>query len=288
MPDGGPFGPASVVVFGLFSAIAWGAGDFGGGLVGRRIHVLTLVLGTQVTGMVVALSLWRLLGEAPPGPADVAWAALAGVLGAAGILALYAALAAGRMGIVAPVSGVLAAAVPVAVGIVLDGLPSPLVLVGMLAAAGAVVLVSRVAGGPAGTGSGLRLALAAGFGIGLFNVAITRTDDAIVFGSLVVARLTSALAVLAVLAAGRRRPAAPRSLAPAILAIGVLDMAGNAGFLLAAQTGPLSVAAVLSSLYPVTTVVLAGLLLRERVDRGHAAGILLALVAIVLIASGSA
>lgn len=286
MPDGGPFGPASVVVFGLFSAVAWGAGDFGGGLVGRRIPVLVLVLGTQLVGMAVAFALAQLRAEPAPGSADLVWAAVSGVLGAAGILALYGALAVGRMGVVAPVSGVLAAAVPVLVGIVLEGLPPAIVLAGMLMAVAAVVLVSRVRGED-GLRSGLELALVAGFGIGLFNVTITRVDDGLVFASLTIARLCSALVVGAVLIARRERPSVSARLLPAIALIGVLDMAGNAAFLFAEQTGSLAVAAVLSSLYPVTTVILAAVVLRERFTRDHAVGITLALVAIGFIAAGS-
>src|SRR5919112_1981586 len=100
MADGGPFGPASVVVFGLFSAVAWGAGDFGGGLVGRRINVLTLVLGTQIVGMSLAFVLGIVRAEPFPATVDLFWSSISGVLGAAGVLALYGALAAGRMGVV--------------------------------------------------------------------------------------------------------------------------------------------------------------------------------------------
>jgi len=287
MPDGGPFGPLSVVVFGLFSAIVWGAADFGGGLTGRRMPVVSLVLATQLVGMVVALALAIARAEPMPGPVDLAWSALSGVLGSVGILALYAGLAVGRMGVVAPVTGVLAAAVPALVGIVLDGLPQPIVLVGMLAAGVAVVVVSRV-GGVAGARSGIELGIVAGIAIGQFSGTLTRVDDALVFASLTVARLTAVLVFCGVLLVTRRRPQVPRSLAPALVAIGLLDMAGNAGFLFAAQTGSLAVAAVVSSLYPVTTVILAALVLRERVTRDHLAGIVLALLAIGLIAAGSA
>jgi len=287
MVDGGPFGPASVVVFGLFSAAVWGAADFGGGLAGRRIPVVVLVLATQLVGMVVAFALAMLRAEPAPAPVDLAWAGISGIVGSAGILALYAGLAVGRMGVVAPVTGVLAATVPVLVGIVLDGLPQPLVLAGMLVAVVAVVLVSRVAGSP-GSRSGIELALVAGLGLGLFNVTVTRSDEALVFSTLTVARLAATLVIAGVVLVTRRRPAIPRSLLPAILAIGVLDMAGNAGYLLAEQTGSLAVAAVLSSLYPVTTVILAALVLHERITRSHAAGIALALLAVVLIATGSA
>src|SRR5688572_15476598 len=89
MGDGGPFGPASVIVFGLFAAITWGAGDFGGGLVSRRITVVVLVLATQLVGMVAALLLAVLRAEPVPAPVDIGWSAISGVLGAVGIMALY-------------------------------------------------------------------------------------------------------------------------------------------------------------------------------------------------------
>jgi drug/metabolite transporter (DMT)-like permease len=286
MADAGPFGPASVIVFGLFAAVAWGAGDFGGGLVGRRITVVVLVLATQLVGMVAAMLLAVARSEPVPAPVDIGWSAVSGVLGAVGIMALYRGLAVGRMGVVAPVTGVLAAAVPVVVGIVLEGLPQPIVAAGIAAAVVAVVLVSRVPGDE-GSRSGLDLALVAGLGIGLFNVTLTRVDDALVFGPLTIARLTSAIAIGLALVALRRRPVIPTSLLPAVVLIGLLDMAGNAGFLLAEQTGSLAVASVLSSLYPVTTIVLAAMFLRERITRDHAAGIVLALLAIGLIAAGS-
>jgi len=286
MPDGGPLGPASVILFGLFSAAAWGTSDFAAGLASRRVSVLALVLAAQTVGMTVALGLAVLRAEPVPAPMDVLWSGLAGVLGTGAIVALYAGLAVGRMGVVAPVAGVIGALVPVAVGIALEGLPAGIVLVGMAAAVVAVVLVSRV-GGEAGARSGIELGLLAGLGIGLFNVTITRVDEELVFGPLTIVRVAALVVLALALLARRQRVALPARLAPAIVAIGLLDMAANAGFLLAEQTGSLAVAAVLSSLYPVITVILATIVLRERVTRSHAAGIALALLAIVLIATGS-
>ncbi len=286
MPDGGPLGPASVILFGLFSAAAWGTSDFAAGLASRRVSVLALVLAAQTVGMTVALGLAMLRAEPVPAPMDVLWSGLAGVLGTGAIVALYAGLAVGRMGVVAPVAGVIGALVPVAVGIALEGLPAGIVLVGMAAAVVAVVLVSRV-GGEAGARSGIELGLLAGLGIGLFNVTITRVDEELVFGPLTIVRVAALVVLALALLARRQRVALPARLAPAIVAIGLLDMAANAGFLLAEQTGSLAVAAVLSSLYPVITVILATIVLRERVTRSHAAGIALALLAIVLIATGS-
>jgi drug/metabolite transporter (DMT)-like permease len=284
--DGGPFGVPLVVVFGLFAAVAWGGGDFAGGLAARRAPVFAIVLGSQAVGMVLALVLAIARAEPVPAPVDLAWSSLAGLSGAAGLLALYHGLAVGRISVVAPVTGVLGAGVPVLVGVLLEGVPPPIVLAGIALGVVAVVLVSR-GGDESARRSGVELGLVAGLGIGLFNVTITRVDESIVFGPLVVVRLTATAALLVALLVTRRPTRPPRDLWPMVAAVGLLDMAGNAGFLFAEQTGSLAVASILSSLYPVTTVVLAALFLRERVQRSHAAGIVLAFAAIGMIVAGS-
>lgn len=287
MLDPGPFGSASVVVFGLLSAAAWGSADFGGGLATRRGTLFGVVILSEVAGMAVAAALAVVRAEPLPSPVDAGWAALGGVLGAAGITALYAGLAVGRMSVVAPVTGVLAALVPVVVGVALEGLPPAIVLLGIALAIGAVVLVSRVPG-ESGARSGIELALVSGLALGLFNVAISRVDDRLVFGPLTIVRAIEALTVAVVILASRRPAAIPGRLVPAIIVVGVLDMVGNAAFLFAQQTGPLAIAAVLSSLYPVTTLILAALVLREPMTRTHTLGIAAAVGAIVLIGAGSA
>jgi drug/metabolite transporter (DMT)-like permease len=287
MPDAGPFGPASVVIFGLLAAVAWGAADFGGGLTTRRATLFGVVLVSQVVGMLVAIVVAIIRAEALPSGADITWAALSGALAAIGILGLYGGLAVGRMGVVAPVTGVLAAIVPVAAGILLEGLPRPIVVAGIGLAILAVVLVSRVPSATAGR-SGIELAVLGGTGLGLFNVTISRVDDALVFGPLVVVRMVEAVIIALVIVITRRPAQVPRRVLPAVAAVGVLDMTGNAGFLFAEASGSLAVASVLTSLYPVTTVLLAIAILREPVTRSHAVGIGLALSAIVLISAGSA
>jgi drug/metabolite transporter (DMT)-like permease len=236
--------------------------------------------------MLLALALAIGRGETAPLPADLAWSVLGGVTGGIGITALYRGLAVGRMGIVAPVTGVMAALIPVAAGIAIEGLPATLVLVGIVLAIAAVVLVSRVRDEGSGP-SGLGLALLAGVAIGAFGVCVAQLSDGHAFGPLVVIRGTEALLVGAAVVVTRSawRPAG--RLVPAIAAVGVLDMIGNGAFILAVQAGALAVAAVLSSLYPVTTVILAAVVLRERVTRVHALGIGLAMGAIVCIAIGS-
>jgi drug/metabolite transporter (DMT)-like permease len=252
----------------------------------RRAPVLGVVLVSQLVGMVMALVLGIIRGETMPLPADIPWSLAGGVTGAVGIVALYRGLAIGRMGIVAPVTGVLAAAIPVVFGVVLQGLPTALVVIGIALAIVAVVLVSRVDDGRTGP-SGLGLALVAGVAIGCFGVAISRISDGHAFGPLTIIRATEAAVIVAIVLVGRQAWRFDRRLLPAMTGVGVLDMAGNAAFILAVQAGSLAVAAVLSSLYPVTTVVLASLVLHERVTRSHAIGITLAAAAIVCIAAGS-
>jgi drug/metabolite transporter (DMT)-like permease len=253
----------------------------------RRAPVFGVVLVSQLVGAAIALVLGLLRGETLPLPSDVPLSIVGGVVGGIGIVALYRGLAIGRMGVVAPVTGVLAATIPVMFGIFVEGLPGPLVVVGIGLAIVAVVLVSRVDDGRAGP-SGIGLALVAGVAIGLFGVVISQISEGHAFGPLTIIRAAEAVMIAGVIVLGRQAWRADRRLLPAMAGVGVLDMAGNATFILAVQAGALSVAAVLSSLYPVATVVLAMLVLHERMTRSHAIGIVLAAGAIVCIAVGSA
>jgi drug/metabolite transporter (DMT)-like permease len=251
--------------------------------------VFGVVLISQVVGMALALALAVIRSEPLPTGMDLVLCVFAGTLGGIGITALYRGLAVGRMGIVAPVTGVLAAVIPVSAGIVLEGLPAAPVLVGIAVAIVAVILVTRVSDGVGDGGrAGLREALLAGVAIGLFGVVISRISDGFVFSSLTTIRAVQSVLIVLVIVVARQawRPGRPMLLP--IIIVGVLDMAGNSFYLLAVQAGALAVASVLSSLYPVTTVILAAVLLHERITRDHAIGIALAAVAIVLIGVGSA
>jgi drug/metabolite transporter (DMT)-like permease len=215
---------------------------------------------------------------------EIGWALIAGLFGGIGIMALYRGLASGRMGVVAPISGVLAAAIPVALGIVLQGLPGPARIVGMACALAAVILVSRADGG--GTRRDVGLGLLAGLGIGVFNIAVSRFSPGQVFAPLTIVRGSEGLLVVLAVVLTRREWRLARPQLPLVVAVGALDMGGNAFYILATQAGRLDVATILSSLYPVTTVILATLLLRERIAGSHLVGVLLAVVAIVLIGAG--
>jgi drug/metabolite transporter (DMT)-like permease len=277
---------SAVVVLGLGSAICWGAGDFGGGWASRRAPVFGVSLIVQTLGVVLAGALAILAREAPLAPSVIATAAAAGVVGVIGILCLYQGLAVGRMGVVAPVTGVIAATLPVVAGVAMAGLPAPSVVAGILLALVAVILVSRVPG-ELGQRSGLEFGLVAGVSIGLFNILVGLLPDGQVFGPLVVVKLASAVVIGAVVVVGRRSWRVPHATIPVALAVGLFDMGGNALYVLASQAGRLDVAATLSSLYPVTTILLAIALLGERVTRSHALGIATAVAAILLISAGS-
>ena len=232
--------------------------------------------------MLAAALLFR---EALPVSSSVVLALVAGVLGVVGIVALYHGLAVGRMGVVAPVTGVLAAIVPVAAGFVLQGLPAPPVWAGIGLAIIAVVLVSRAANAEGGR-SGIEFALAAGLGIGLYTVLLGLIPEGSVFWPLALMKISAVAVLVVVIAAGRQPWRVPKPVLPVAAAVGGFDMLGNGLFLLAAQVGGLAVASILTSLYPVTTVILAAVVLQERITRSHVVGIVAAITAIVLIGAG--
>ena len=250
----------------------------------RRGPLLGIVIVTQFVGAGLTLALAVGRTEAFPPAWEIAWALTAGVFGGVGILALYYGLSTGRMGVVAPISGVIAAAIPVALGIVLDGSPGVLRLTGIGLALVAVVLVSQAGGEPARRD--VLVGLLAGFGLAIFNVAVSRFTEGQVFAPLTIVRSSEGIMFVLIVLATRRPWRLPGSILPLAILVGALDMGGNAFYILAIQSGRLDVATILSSLYPVTTVVLATVLLRERVAGRHLAGVILAVVAIVLIGAG--
>jgi drug/metabolite transporter (DMT)-like permease len=183
---------------------------------------------------------------------------------------------------------VIGAGIPVVAGFVLQGAPAPAAIVGILLGVLAVVLVSRAPAGADIGRSGIEFAIAAGLGIAGFNLLISRIPDGEVFWPLTILRLAAIPLVAAIVVIGRQPWRVPRRLILPASVVGVFDMGGNAFFILAAQAGALAIAAVLSSLYPVVTVLLAAVILRERITPSHATGIALAAVAVAFIAFGSA
>lgn len=272
----------ATVVFGLAASLSWGSGDFSGGLASRRAKTVSVVVADYTVGFALMVILALVTREPFPQPLDILWGALAGIVGVLGLLVFYTALASGKMGIVAPVSAVLTAALPALFSAFTVGLPAPLQLVGFALALVAIGLIAREHGGKGST-QGIGLALLAGVGFGVFFILISRVSPGSTFWPIAVARLTS-VGLLAIITVLRRQPIQPfKGVALLVTVAGILDAVGNSFFVLAAHSGRLDVAAVLSSLYPAATVMLAALVLHERVQRVQAVGILFALVAIPLI-----
>jgi drug/metabolite transporter (DMT)-like permease len=274
------------VALGLASAASWGAGDFCGGLATKRASVYAVVITSQAAGVALLFGPALMFGETIPPLSDLMWGAGAGIAGAVGLLALYRGLASGQMGLVAPVSAVVAAALPVVVAAFLQGLPGSLKLAGFGAALGGIWFLSRPTSQTATPfrSNDLGLPLLAGLGFGLFFVLIDQGNDRATFWPIVAARFAS-LTLLTVIAWTNRQPIAPEHSQLWLVALaGVLDAGGNAFFSLAVQAGRLDVASVLSSLYPASAVALAWWLLKERLTRVQWASVGAALAAIVLIA----
>lgn len=241
---------------------------------------------TQLVGVAIALPLVAIHGEAAPGGSDISLSIVAGAFGVVGLGCLYHGLGVGRMGVVAPTAGVLVAGIPVVFGIAIQGWPSGLVLAGIVLAIASVVIVSRVPAEASGRSSGFVWGLAAGASFGGFTLTIYRVTVGLVFGPLIVVRLSEAVLCVAVILMTRSAWRLSRGLWPAAMVIGLLDMAGTAAYLAALQIGPLAVAAVLSALYPAVTVILAATVLRERMTRRHVVGVVGAAIAVVFIAGG--
>jgi drug/metabolite transporter (DMT)-like permease len=275
----------ATVLLGLGASLTWGFADFGGGLSSRRAPVFGVVLVVQAGGAALMLALALLRGDPPPALGTSEIAIACGVVGAGAILALYHALAVGRMGVVAPVTAVLGASIPVLTGFVLLGPPSGSVMVGIGLGIAAVVLVSQVPA-PGDLRSGIEWAIVAGLLIGIFNVLVSRFPAGEVVWPLAIVRSTATVVVAIVAIVARRPWRVPRGALPLAAVVAVADVIGNVLYIAATHTGRLDVAAVVSSLYPVVTVVLAVLVLRERMTRSHAIGIAAAAGAVALIVAG--
>lgn len=280
----------------LVSALLYGAADFTGGLATRRAGVVSVVVVSQLSGLVGLLLLMPLLPAASPSRADLLWGVSAALTGGAGVALLYRALAIGRMAVVAPTTAVCAVALPVLVAVLLGERPGPPAVAGILLGVGSIVLVSQqtVAGtGPALSGHGFRgrpppgvaIALVSGVAIGLLLLSLARTRPEAGMWPILVSRAISVTLFGAAAAAGRRSLRLPGVLA-LTLACGVMDMSANALYLLAARSGPLSVVVTLASLYPASTVLLARMVLGERLNGRQITGVACALAAIALIVSG--
>jgi len=282
------------VALGLGSSLCWGLADFFGGLQSRKRAMLAVLLVSQAAALVLLLPFALALAGEGPSAAAVGWAALGGSAGVVALGAFYRGLAIGTMSVVAPISAT-GAGVPVLVGLAEGERPGVLQVAGMAAALAGVILASRESEPAEDAGAEHRdagraavgLALVAAFGFGTFFVGVDRASaTAEVPWVIVVSRSCSLVLVL--MAALAARPALPRDRGSlgALAMVGVLDLGANGLFALATTEGLLSVVAVLGSLYPAVTVVLARLVLAERVSRLQEVGVALTLAGVVAISAG--
>jgi drug/metabolite transporter (DMT)-like permease len=285
------------VVLGLLAAITYGTADFFGGLSTKRNPMVRVVLLSQIAGFALLLVAVPFLPEGRFTAGAWVWGGLSGLAGAVGIGFLYRGLARGRMSVVAPTTAVVFAVVPVAFGLATGERPSALQLAGVAVALPAVALVSTspeagapraVAGWAVGrlARAGVPEAVVAGLGIAAFAILLDRSGEGTGPWPLVAARIASVTVFLVAVLASRTAPRPVQGTLPAIVAAGVLDVTANLLYLLATRAGLLSIAVVLTALYPAATVVLARVVLGERLSLVQLVGLFLALVGVAAIAAG--
>jgi drug/metabolite transporter (DMT)-like permease len=285
-----------VYLLAIGSAVFYGAADFAGGLTTRRAGTIPVVLLSQASGLVLVALILPLLPHTSPLPRDLLWGAVAGLTGGIGVALLYRALAIGTMAVVAPTTAVCAVAIPVVVSVLLGERPVPLALAGITLGIVSILLVSqqRTAALPErhDDASPLRLppgvgtALISGVAIGFFFLALAQTGSEAGMWPILVARLMSVTLFGAIAISGKHSMRMPAKVAALVIVAGAIDMFANALYLLASRQGPLSIVVTLSSLYPASTVLLARLILGERLNSWQITGVGCALAAIVLIVSG--
>ncbi len=294
-PDGtgaGCYTCAVAIVLALASALTYGVSDYMGGRVSRRFAPIAVTFVAEVTLLVVFGLVVPIVESDGPTATSIWWGIVAGASGSLGVFGLYAALSRGNMTVVAPVTGIVAAVVPVVAGFALGERPSAISAGGIVVAVVAVALIGGVMGVTVQSSDAatIALAVAVGAAFGLLFIAYSRTGDDSGLWPLLTARAGGTPLLGLVFWVARRRqgvrPLSLRVVRPGV-AIGCLIGLANGLYLLSTREGLLSIVAVIVSLYPASTIALATLLDRERAGRSQIFGMVLATVAVVLISVGS-
>jgi drug/metabolite transporter (DMT)-like permease len=275
----------AILLAGL-SAVMYGTGDFFGGLAARKDPVPAVLALSQFVGLLIAVAGVFALAQGMPTLPDLLWGVAGGVCGTMGLAALYTAIATTPVAIASPVAAVTGAVIPALFGLAAGDRPDALAWVGIAVALPAIVLLTVSPSDKAQSGKARRAVLlgaVAGLGFGLFFVAIARTSATSGLWPLVAARVCT-ISLMAVFALVRGRSLRPsRAGLPWILACGCLDMLANIAFLLASRIGMLTIAAIVTSLYPGPTVLCAALVFRERLTLPRVLGLVLAVTGVALI-----
>ena len=277
-------------ILALSAAVVYGTADFFGGVASRRTSPMAVTLFAHVVGLTLLILAMPLLPAASPRPIDLVYGGLAGALGGGGLILFYRALSRGTMSVVAPVAALFGAALPVVVGLGLGEQLSLPALVGIAVAVAAVGLVSREArtdAAPAshrGAGHPLVLAVVAGAAFGGFFVLLSRTSSSAGLWPLLSARVVSVAVLGSVMLLSGRSLRPTPGIRRLVIAAGAGDMIANILYLLAVRRGLVSLVAVIVALYPAATVLLAQVVLGERLRKVQTAGLALAASAAVLLA----
>ena len=272
------------IALALSASVTWGFADFFGPLKGRTLGALRVLVYVQLGGLVVIALIVTIRGK---GPADLGalYAIPAATSGTLGLYAYYRGMAVGAMSIVAPIAGI-SAGIPVIFGIITGDRPSPWQWLGIAAALGGVFLASVEPGRGGRVAAGVGLALLAAIGFGGYFPPMHEAGIADFWWASLIFRMTSTSIILAAVAIRRPSLAVAPIQVPLLALIGIGDMLGNLLFAAASTSGLVSITSVLASLYPIVTVMLARLVLKERVARSQEVGIALTLAGVALISAG--
>ena len=273
------------VLYGFSSALVWGAADFSGGLATKKARAVAVVFFSQIVGLICMTGVALGTGEPVPSLKVLMMGGAAGFAGILGLVVFYHCLANGRMGLVAPLSAITAAILPIGWGAFTLGLPTTSQVAGLFVAMIAIWLLSADPSTDGKTTSSLLLPILAGAGFGLFFIGIGEASKSAVFWPLVASKTVSIGVMTLLMTLRKTALPATRSTWSLIFLAGVLDVAGNGLFALAAHTGRLDISATLGSMYPAATVLLAYAILKEPLRPNHWIGLGTALLALFLISN---
>ncbi|HVI07053.1 MAG TPA: DMT family transporter [Candidatus Binatia bacterium] len=271
-------------VYASAAIFAWGTSDFLGGYAARRANAFLFTALFNLGGLAVVLALAFGSGAAPPSRQGAMWIVTGGILGSAGVALFFKALAMGRMGLIAPVSAVLGAAIPAVYSIFTEGMPRPVAIAGFAFAAVGLWLITRTEDG--NSPKGLGLAVLAGLGFAGYYLCMRQGGSGSPFWFAVLTRVGGLLVTGIIVALTGTFREVTGSLVRLAVVAGTIDSVGTMVFVLASQSGRLDEAVVISSLYPAVTVLLARIVLKEQFTRWKLVGLLAALASVPMIAAG--
>ncbi len=271
------------VIFGLTSALSWGAGDFVGGYAARRTSAYSVVLVTQIMGIITFPVLAFVFSESIPQVGILMWGALAGFFGAAGLIALYVGMARGKMSIVATLAAIISVVIPVIYSVLNEGIPSIFKITGFIFAFIGIRFIVSMNVGPDLKAKDLEYPLLAGILFGLFFIAIDNFSSTAIYWPLTVSRFTAFIMLTGFIMLSKTITKPSSNVILIVVLAGLFNTGGATLFALASEAGRLDVATILSSLSPGVTVLLACVLLKENLDPRQWLGVITSLAAIVLI-----